>query len=98
VVREYAHVEAYGSVKAKIPKEIEEKSELSCQDSEAFPADGADHHQLTQQNCSERSRLLLPAKEVKEQSESLFNLASWNCLVSEMKRGPSLISAHQEQP
>jgi hypothetical protein len=42
VAREYAHVEAYGSVKAKIPKEDKEKSELGCQDSEAFPADGAE--------------------------------------------------------
>jgi hypothetical protein len=38
VVREHAHVEAHGSVKARIPKEVKEKSELGCQDSEAFPA------------------------------------------------------------
>ena len=37
VVREYAHVDAsHGSVKAKIPDEVKEKSVLGCQDSEAF--------------------------------------------------------------
>jgi hypothetical protein len=42
VVREYVHVEAHESVKAKIPKEAKEKSELGCQDSsEAFPGDGS---------------------------------------------------------
>jgi hypothetical protein len=40
VVRERAHVEAHGSVKAKIPKEVGEKNKLGCQD---FPADGAEH-------------------------------------------------------